>query len=162
MQLLHLDPGRHLGLFPVGLASRACLTIFRWALWIHGRTKVVVFFQSEAVRHSGLCEFHSCALCREVSHKERKEGDKMPWAPNHWGVLKSRNNVAGFFFNAVHLLPNYLRLKYGGAKPFSCPGRNLNSVRHFVAPGLFEKIPTLVLAPELIFLRSLPKIHEYR
>jgi len=25
----------------------------------------------------------------------------MPWAPNHWGAPKSRNNVASFFFNAV-------------------------------------------------------------
>jgi len=25
-------------------------------------------FRGDVVPHSGLCEFHSCALCREVSH----------------------------------------------------------------------------------------------
>jgi len=25
-------------------------------------------FQGDVGPHSGLCEFHSCALCREVSH----------------------------------------------------------------------------------------------
>jgi len=45
-----------------GLAS----PVFRRAFWIHGRTNVVVFSQfGEVVRHSGLCEFHSCAICRD-------------------------------------------------------------------------------------------------
>jgi len=105
MQLVHLGFGQHLGRFPVVLASRACLTIFRWVLWIHDRTNVVVFSQLEVVRHSGLCEFHSCALCREVSHQGRKKGGILPRVPNHWGAPKSRNNIASFFFNAVHLLP---------------------------------------------------------
>jgi len=81
--------------YPAGLA----LPVFRWAFWIRGRTKVVAFSQLEVVRHSGNCEFHSCALCREVSQQGRNEGDAMPRAP------KSRNNVASFFFNVGHLIP---------------------------------------------------------
>ena len=86
MQLFHLGPWRHMG-----LASRACLTSLSWAFWIHGRTAVVVFSQVEAVRYSGLFEFHSCALCREVSHQVRNDGDTMPRAANHWGgAVKSQ------------------------------------------------------------------------
>jgi len=66
-----------------GLASRACFTSLSLAFWIHGRTNVVVSSQLELIRHSGLCEFHSCALCREVSHQGRNEGGTMPLAPNH-------------------------------------------------------------------------------
>jgi len=96
---------------------------------------LVVFSQiGEVVRHSGLCEFHSSALCREVSHQGRNEGGSMPRAPNLLEAPKSRNNVAGFLFNAIHLLPKYLRFKYGGGKFVSCPGRNLNAVRPFVTP----------------------------
>ena len=65
----------------------------------------------EVVRHSGLCEFHSCALCREVSHCEhwrrghdralppglwsRKESEVFGWS----GILKtlSVGAVVGFF-----------------------------------------------------------------
>jgi len=59
-------------------------------------SKVVVFSQLGVARHSGLCEFHSCGLCREVSHQGRNEGGTMPRAPNHWGTPKSRNNGASF------------------------------------------------------------------
>jgi len=108
VQTLHLVFGRPLGCFPVDLASRTCLTSLSWAFWIHGRTNVVVISEfGEVVRHSGLCEFHSCAL----------------------GAPKSPNNVAGFFFNTVHLLPKDLRFEHGCAQIVTCPGRNLTSVR---------------------------------
>jgi len=42
MQSLHLGLGRHLNRFPVGLASRACLAIFLWPFWTHGRANVFV------------------------------------------------------------------------------------------------------------------------
>jgi len=48
--------------------------------------ELVIFSQVEAVRYSGLFEFHSCALCREVSHQVRNDGDTMPRAANHWGA----------------------------------------------------------------------------
>ena len=32
----------------------------------------------EVVRHSALCEFLGCALCHEVSHRERRRGDIDP------------------------------------------------------------------------------------
>jgi len=55
MQLLHLGLGRPLGRFPVGLASKICLTSLTWAFWIHGRTNVVVNSQfGEVVLHAGL------------------------------------------------------------------------------------------------------------
>jgi len=83
------------------------------------RTDVVVFSQlGEVVRHSGLCEFHSCTLCHEVSHQGRNKGGTMPRAPNHLG-----GKVASLFFNAVHLLPKHLRLKYGSPKLVPCHGR---------------------------------------
>jgi len=44
------------------------------------------------------------------------------------GAPKSHNNVASTFFNTVHLLPKN-RFEHGGAKLFSCPGRDLASVR---------------------------------
>jgi len=126
---------------------------------------LVVFSQLEVVRHSGFFGFHSCALCREVSHQGRNDGGSMPHTLNHWGAPKSRNKV--FFFNAMHLLPKCFRFKYGGAKLVSCPGCNLTSVRPFVTQvtpfchtGDFAKFHSLVLAPELIFFQSLPKIHD--
>ena len=79
MKSRHLVHGRHLGRFAVGLISRTCLTNFCGAFWIHGRTNVVVFSQFEEVlRPSGLCEFHSCTICREVSHQWRNEDGAMP------------------------------------------------------------------------------------
>ena len=43
--------------------------MFRGAFWTHARTNAAVTSPfGEVVRHSGLCEFHSGALCREVSH----------------------------------------------------------------------------------------------
>ena len=79
MQLLHLGLGRPLGRSPVDLASRTCFTSFSWGFWIQGRTNVVVIFQfRELVLHSGLRNFHSCALCCEVSHQGRNEGSQCP------------------------------------------------------------------------------------
>jgi len=118
MQLLHLGLGRHLRRFPVGLVSMSCLTSLLLGIldtW-PGRANVVVFSHlGEVVRHSGLCEFHSCALCREMSNQGRNLGGTIP-GRQITGAPKSRNNVASFFFNAVHLLSTYLRFKYEGAK----------------------------------------------
>jgi len=102
MQLLHLGPGQHLCHFPGSLASRACLASLSLGIL---DTRVVVFSEVEVIRYSGLFEFHSCALCCKVSHQVRNEGGTMPRAPNHWGVPKSLNDVASYFFSAVHLLP---------------------------------------------------------
>jgi len=61
--------GRPLGRFPVGLARRLASPVFRWVFWTHGRTNVAGISRFvEVGRHSELCEFHSCALCHEVSH----------------------------------------------------------------------------------------------
>jgi len=69
---------------------------------------LVVFSQLEVVRYSGFCGFHNCGLCREVSHQGRNDRGSMPRAP------KSCNKV--FLSVQHHLLPKYLRFKYGGAK----------------------------------------------
>jgi len=78
------------------------------------------------------------------------------------GALKSPNNAASFFFNAGHLLPKDLSFKYGGANLASCPGRNITSVCPFVTPWTLHKFPSLAIAPELIFFRSLPRFHDHR
>jgi len=40
---------------------------------------LVVFFElGEVVRHSRLCDIHSCARCREVSQQGRNVGGSMP------------------------------------------------------------------------------------
>jgi len=79
VQTLHLGFGPSLGCFPVDLASTTCLTSLTRAFWIHGRTNVVVISEfGEVVRHSGLCRFHSCALCCEVSHQGCNEGAQCP------------------------------------------------------------------------------------
>jgi len=41
----------------------------RWPANVAG-----VFGFVDVVRHPGLCECHSCALCSEVSHRERRRG----------------------------------------------------------------------------------------
>jgi len=94
-------------------------------------------------------------------HQWRNEGGRMPGRRITGGVPKSPSNVASFFFNAVHLLPKDLRFKYGSAKLVSCPGRNLTSVSPLSHRGLFGKKTSLALAPELIFFRSLPRIHDH-
>jgi len=102
------------------------------------RINVVVFSQlGEVVRHSGLCEFHSCVLCREVSHQGRNEGAQCPGRRITWG----RPKAASLFCIAVHLLPKYLRFKHGGAKLVSCSWHNLTSVRPFVTWWTLRKIP---------------------
>jgi len=46
----------------------------RVAFWISGRTNVAVISQfGQVVRHSGLCKFHSCAFCGEVSYQGHNE-----------------------------------------------------------------------------------------
>jgi len=52
---------------PAGFAS----PIFPGAYWSHGRTIVAeISLFGDVTRHLELCEFHSCALCREVSRCE--------------------------------------------------------------------------------------------
>jgi len=41
-----------------------------------------------------------------------------------------RSHFASIFFDTEHLHRKYLRFEHGGAKPFSCPGPHLISVRH--------------------------------
>jgi len=54
MQLLHLGLGRHLGRFPVGLASRACLTSLPLDILDTWPNNVIIFSHlGEVVRHSG-------------------------------------------------------------------------------------------------------------
>jgi len=75
---------------------------FPVAFWTYGRTNIAVISRFwEVVRNSGLCEFHSCALCREVSRQGRDEGGKGHTSPGRritgdWRAPKSPNNVAGF------------------------------------------------------------------
>jgi len=130
MQLLHPRLGRHLGCFPLGFSQQGLphQSFVGHSVYMAQLTLVVFFKLGEVIQHLGLCEFDSCALCREVSHQGRNEEGSMPRTPNHWRAPKSRNNVVRFFFNAIHLLPKYLRFKYGGAKLVSCLGRNLTSV----------------------------------
>jgi len=135
MQLLHPSLGRPLGRFPVDLARRTCLTSLSGAFWIQGRTNVVVIFQfGEVVLHSGPCEFHSCALCCEVSYQGRNKGGTVSRESNHWVAPKSPNNVASVFFNTVLLLPKDLRFEHGGAKLASWPGCHLTSIHPCVTP----------------------------
>jgi len=70
MQSLYLVLGRPLDRFPVGVASRTNL-VNPGTLSTHGRTNVAgnSRFGDEA-RYSELYEFHSCALCHEVSRRE--------------------------------------------------------------------------------------------
>ena len=61
----------------------------------------VVFSQlGEVVRHSGLYEFYSCALCREVSHQGRKKGASLRRTPNHWGGAEKSQQCRKFFLQS--------------------------------------------------------------
>jgi len=54
-----------------GLASRTCLTILSWDIldkW--PKQAEVTLFGGEVIRYSSLYEFHSCTVCRSVSHCE--------------------------------------------------------------------------------------------
>jgi len=73
----------------------------------------------------------------------------MTWA------LKSPSSDTSLVFNTVHLLPKGLRFEHGGAKLVSCCRDHLTSV----CPS---KSPSLLLAPDISFFRSLPKIHDHR
>ena len=81
MKSLHLILRRPLGRFPVGLASGPALQVFRGAFWTHGWTNKAGIspFGGEVVRHSGLWECRSCALCCEVS--QRVLFAKIPFLP---------------------------------------------------------------------------------
>ena len=75
-------------------------------------------------------------------------GHNSPGAESKRGAPKSPNNVAGTFFNIVHMLPKDLRFEHGGAKRISCPGRHLTSLRpcmrHFDCSSSFKWIFVLV------------------
>jgi len=161
MQLFHLGLGRLLGRFPVDFASRTCLTSLSWGFWIHGRTNIAVISQfGEVVRDSGLCEFHSCALCCESSHLGSNERGKMPRAPNQWGAPKSPNNVASFTFNTVQLLPKDLRFENGGPNQLFRDPDAIYPLYARVTPWTLRKMPSLALASELLLFRSLPNIRD--
>jgi len=72
MQSLHLVLGRRLGCFTVRVASRTCLANLSSDILATWRTVVAEIsrFGGEISRHSMMYEFHSCALCHEVSHHE--------------------------------------------------------------------------------------------
>jgi len=76
-------------------------------------------------------------------------GGTMPRVP----ITVGRQKIACLYFNPVHLLPKYLRFIYEDAKLVSCTGRHLTSVHPFITPWTLRKIPSVVLAPELIFFR---------
>jgi len=55
--------------FPWSQPEGLALPVFRGGFWTHGRANVAGISRlGEVGRHSELCEFHSCALCHEVSH----------------------------------------------------------------------------------------------
>jgi len=162
MQLLHLGFGRPLGCFPVDLASRTCLTSLSWAFWIHGRTNVVLISEfGEVVLHSGFCEFHSCALCCEVSHQGRHEGEQCPGRRITGGAPKSRK-MSQVFSSIQHIYSQKtLGSNMGAPKLFlSRAASNVGTPTSH--RELFANIPSLALAPELIFFRPLSKIQDRR
>ena len=130
MQSLHLGLGQPLGRFAVDLASKTCLASLSCGI-LHGRTNVAVVSQlGQVVWHSGLCKFHSCALCREVSHQGRNEDGK-------GGTCLGRRFTRGrqkvpkmsqVFLQYGAITPKRPRVEHGGAKLFSFPGRHLTSV----------------------------------
>ena len=73
--------------------------------YVHHNVAVISQF-GEVIRYPGLCEFHSRALCREVSNQGCNKGGKggsMPLEPNRWVAPKSPNNVASFFFSVQYI-----------------------------------------------------------
>jgi len=156
MQLRHL--GGHLGRFPVGLASRASSSAFRWAFWIHGLTNAVVSFQlGEVFRHSRLCEFHSCR-CHTRDFVAKCHTRDITRGESLGDAEKSQ------VFSSMHICSqNTLGSNMEAPNLFFCPGRNLNWIHPSVTPWTLRKNPpSLVLAPELMFFRSFPKIHGHR
>jgi len=56
--------------FPWVYPARLASSVFRGTYCTHARTNVAGISRfGEVVRHSGLCEFHSCALCRIASYR---------------------------------------------------------------------------------------------
>ena len=55
----------------------------------------------------------------------------MSGVPNHWGVLKSPNDVTNFFFNTVACIYSQktLGLNMGAPNLRFCPARHLTSIR---------------------------------
>jgi len=57
--------------FPVGIASRICLPNLFWGIFSQGKTSgVEISLFGEIALYSKLYEFHSCALCHELPHRE--------------------------------------------------------------------------------------------
>jgi len=72
MYAFHLVLGRPLDRFPGQdyVASRNYHPIIPRTFGSHGRTILDnISLIGEVARHSGLCEFHSCTLCREMSRR---------------------------------------------------------------------------------------------
>ena len=124
----------------------------------HNNLAVISHF-GQVVRHSRLREFNSSALCRKVSNQGCNGGRKgrtIPRAPDHWVAPKRPDNVASFFFNAVHLLRAGLRFEHGAPNLFLALGAISPRYAPVSHRGLFAKIPSLPLAPEIIFFRHYP------
>ena len=68
MHSLHLGLGWSLNRFSVGLASWTCLANLSYMAETDILISVLSQFRGDVIPRSRLCEFHSCALCREVSH----------------------------------------------------------------------------------------------
>jgi len=64
--------GQPLGLFPLGVANSTCLANFFWDIldtWPNQRSWDLSIWKRMA-QYSGFYEFHSCNLCRDMSHHE--------------------------------------------------------------------------------------------
>ena len=74
MQVMPPGSCRPLGCFPVGVSSRTCLVNLSWDIldtWLNQLSWDISIWKSGLMDwHSGFYEFHSCALCGEVSHHE--------------------------------------------------------------------------------------------
>jgi len=64
-------------------------------------TNVVLFSQlGHVVQHSWSCEFHSCALCREVSHQGRHEGAPCPGCRSLGGAKNRKSFLQSSTFTS--------------------------------------------------------------
>jgi len=112
---------------PAGHAS----PVFCGAFWIHGGTNVVAFSRFRefkrkkilVVRHSGLSEFHSFAICREVSHQRRNEGGTTP-KRRITGAGRRKVLILSQFFSSMQYIYSQKIL-----------GSNMEAPNLFLAPG---------------------------
>ena len=141
----HLGYGRPLGRFSVGLASRSCFASLLRGIrhtWPNYCNVAMISQIGEVFRHSVLCEFHSCALCHEVSHQGLN--------PRVRGHITSGAELLGrpkvltmsqVLFSMQCIILKTPLFRTCGAKSASCPGRHLISVRPCVTPWTLRKNP---------------------